>query len=169
MKIAIKLEKEHWRAFNSYLCKKLAENNKTVFDNFLVNIIIWMVLGFSILFTLKMFGGIHWPTALLTSLVFVFIGLVLFYKNRAFQKAFEPMDNGSFCAEHSYQFLETGILTEDGAIPWSKIILVERAQGMILLYLDTAFALIFPEDKLEHPDEFYDLVIAKTSQSLGLC
>lgn len=163
MEFKLELGKEDWRNFNTYLCKKLSMKNKTLFDNFFVSVFVWMIIGFVIIFTIKKFGGVHWPTAAITSLVFMFLYLVIFYKNKKIQAGFEPMDNGSFCREHTYKFSEEGISTEDGTISWDLILQIERAQGMIMLYMDTAFALIFPEHKLEHPDKFYDYISALRS------
>ena len=158
MEIKLKLEKQDWRVFNKYLCKKVAMKNKSLLDNVFVNIIIWMTIGLIIIFTFESFGGLHWPTAVVVTLVFVYLYLITFLKNKQLLSALEPMDNGSFCREHSYKFAEEGITTENGIIPWSMILEIERAQGMILLYLDTAIALVFPEQKLEQPDKFYDYV-----------
>ena len=158
MELKLKLEKEDWLAFNRYLCKKIAAKNKTVFDNFFINIFLWMIIGFAIIFTAKQFGGFHWPTAVITSIVFLLFYFVLFIKQKKLQAAIEPMENGSFCRELEYKISEEGITTRDGTISWDLILHIERAQGMIMLYLDSAFALIFPEQKLEDPDKFYECV-----------
>lgn len=158
MEFKLELGKEDWRAFNGYLCKKVSAKNKTIFDNFFINVSVWMIIGFVIIFTTKQYGGFHWPTAAVTSIVFIFLYLVIFIKHKKLQAALEPMDNGSFCRELTYKISQEGISTEDGTISWDLILRIERAQGMIMLYLDTAFALIFPEQKLEHPDKFYDYI-----------
>lgn len=167
MEFELKLEKADWHVFNTYLCKRLSLKNKTLFDNFFFSVFIWMIIGFVIIIILKMFGGFHWPTAAVTSLVFVFVYLIIFYKNKKIQTAFEPMDNGSFCRAHIYKFSEEGISTGDGTISWDMILKIERAQGMIMLYMDTAFALIFPEHKLEHPDKFYEYISAQYSNVIN--
>jgi hypothetical protein len=158
MEFKLKLEKEDWRAFNGYLFKKLSAKNKTVFDNFFINVSVWMTIGFVIMYTAKQFGGLHWPTAAITSIVFLLLYSLIFAKHKKLQTAIEPMENGSFCRELTYKFSEEGISTKDGIVSWDLILQIERAEGMIMLYLDTAFALVFPEQKLEQPDEFYDYV-----------
>jgi len=35
---------------------------------------------------------------------------------------------------------------------------IERAQGMIIIYLDTVFGYVFPESKLDDPDGFYKYI-----------
>ncbi len=67
-----------------------------MFDNFFINVFVWMIIGFVIVFTTKQFGGVHWPTAAVTSVVFLFFYLVMFIKNKKLQVAFEPLDNGFF-------------------------------------------------------------------------
>ena len=165
MEFTLKLEKEDWRAFNNYICKKLAAKTKTLFNNFFVNVFAWMIIGFSIVFTIKRLGGIHWPTAAITAMIFVFAYFAMFYRNKKARAAFEPMDNGSFCRERTFKFSEEGMSTGDGIVPWDLILQIERAQGMIILYLDTVSALVFPERKLEHPDKFYDYISALHSNA----
>ena len=158
MEFKLKLGKEDWLAFNRYLCKKISEQNKTIFDNVFISVFVWMVIGFAIVFTTKQLGGFHWPTAAIISIVFLFLYFTMFIKQKKLQAAFEPMENGSFCRELTYKFSEEGISTKDGTISWDLILQIERAQGMIMLYLDSAFALVFPEQKLENPDKFYEYV-----------
>jgi len=39
---------------------------------------------------------------------------------------------------------------------WSVVKRIERANGMILIYLDTACAYVLPENKLEDPSRLFN-------------
>jgi hypothetical protein len=38
---------------------------------------------------------------------------------------------------------------------------------MIMIYLDTAYAYVFPESKLDNPDEFYNFITEQYSNVIG--
>ncbi len=46
MEVKLELGKEDWRVFNGYLCKKVSAKNKALFDNFFINVFVWMVIGY---------------------------------------------------------------------------------------------------------------------------
>ena len=64
-----------------------------------------------------------------------------------------------------FKFSEQGIsITSEGYktdCSWGVVKKIERAQGMILLYLDTVYAYILPESKLGDPDDFYAYIKAQ--------
>lgn len=81
------------------------------------------------------------------------------------RKSFEPSDTGSFCGVHRFRFTEQGIESEGNGFvtnhSWQIVKKVERTQGMILIYFDTAIAYAFPESKLSDPDGVYKYILER--------
>lgn len=162
MEIKIELNQEDWRVFQKYLHKELTRSTKTFIDNFWFNLILWMVLGFIFMFIFRNFSSFHWPTAGIVSGLFCCIVVFTVMKIKKYSKAYEPSEKGVFYGAHNFKFSENGIhmygngyKTDYG---WSIFKEVKRDSGLIMLFLDTTYAYIFPEDKLDDPDAFYRFI-----------
>lgn len=162
MEISIKLKKEDWSLFQKHLEKELPKTIKSKTNSFWFNLILWAVIAFIFLSIFHNISQIHWPTAGFVSVFFIlFLGL-FFFNLAKMRKAYEPSDNGVFTGEHSFSFNEAGITSKgqgyEGRHSWSIVKKIDRANGMILVYLDTAYAYIYPENQLDNPDQFYKYI-----------
>ena len=173
MEIQINLQKEDWKNYQSYIEKTLPKQKKTWMDSFWVNMFVWMLLVIMFMDIFQSFSYFHWPTAISVSVFFILIFALFIFNMFKIRKAFEPLESGVFCGKHKFKFTDNGIASEgdgyEGNHSWKIVKRIERAQGMIMIYLDTAYAYVFPESKLDNPDEFYSFISEQysnvTSQS----
>ena len=159
MEITIKLEREDWNLFQSQLEKELPKTVKSWTNSFWFNIVLWAVIAFTIMSVFESKGRFHWPTAGVVSAFFILLIALFFINLSKVKKAYAPSEDGVFIGEHTFIFDSDGIKSTGrgytGDHSWSLVKRIERVNGMILVYLDTAFAYVFPESKLDNPDEFY--------------
>ncbi|TKB05668.1 YcxB family protein [Desulforhopalus sp. IMCC35007] len=175
MEIQVTLQKEDWKLYQSYIEKELPKHLKTWMDSFWVNMLIWMVIAFGFLLIFNQYSSFHWPTAISVGAFFISISALFLFNMFKIRKAFEPSDEGTFCGNHTFIFDEHGINSEGegykGIHSWAIVKKIERVQGMILIYLDTAYAYVFPESKISDPDGFYNYISEQhskvTSQASG--
>jgi len=171
MEIVINLDKEDWKKFVRYLGRELSKANRSCGKDFFFAFFYWMIVGLIILLMQKFVGGFHWPTAGIAFVVFVFILLFLIIDRKRNKNPFEPSAEGMFVGEHKFIFDERGAQMQgkgyESKYIWTAFKKIERAQGMILIYVDTAMAFIFPETKLSNPDEFYNFIAKHYSKAMG--
>ena len=113
----------------------------------------------------------HLPTAV-SALVLLILVVFAFALNSSFiRKGFEPLDEGVFVGEHKFVFDAKGIQSKgkgyEGLHEWSVVKRIEYVPNMILIYLDAAYAFIFPVAKLDNPDGFYEFIVEQYSKSMG--
>jgi len=165
----IKLDKKDWYNFQSYLCRTLSKKGRTWIDNFWVNIGIWIVIGFLASIYIKKYGDIHWPTFILVAiLVSIFFALNK-YSAIVKSKVFDPSSEGTFCGLHTFTLSEFGIESKgQGYVSqhsWDVVKHVERQNDVIIIFIDTAFAYVFPESKLKDPDLVYNFTMEQFNKS----
>lgn len=173
MEIQISLQKEDWKRYQSYIEKAHLKQQNTWMNSFWVNMLVWMVIAIIFMTIFQNFSNFHWPTAISVAVFFVLIFAFFLFNMLKIRKAFEPLENGVFCGKHKFTFTGKGIASEgkgyEGNHSWEIVKKIERAPGMILIYLDTANAYVFPESKLDNPDELYNFISEQysnvTSQS----
>jgi len=162
MEISIKLEAEDWCQFQSHLEKELPKTVKSWTNSFWFNIVLWAVIAFIIISIFQNTSQIHWPTAGLASVFFIFLFALFIFNLVKLKKAYAPSESDVFIGEHYFLFDEKGINTKGqgyaGRHSWSIVKKIERTNGMILIYLDTAYAYMFPESKLDDPDQLYSYI-----------
>jgi hypothetical protein len=162
MEVNITYEKNDWLQFQSYLEKELVSKGRTSWVKVLSNLIVWTVIGSIGMFAYRQFDEFHWPTA---GYVFAFctVIFILFIRdmNKLKQK-FAPTESGIFIGTHKFDFTKQGIKSNGEGYnsfhTWSVVKKIVRENGSIMLFLDTAYAYIFPENKLDNPDDFYDYI-----------
>lgn len=162
MEVEIQLTKEDWMKFNKFVQKRTLKKLKGFVDGFFGNLLIWLILIviFVILFlTVKVW---HWPTAIFVTTVFIVMISLFLWNIYRLQSSLMPSEQGSFIGKHHFVFDEKGIHSEGkgyrGFHSWDVVKSIERHSGIIILFLDTAFGYIFPENQLENPAEFLDRV-----------
>jgi hypothetical protein len=78
------------------------------------------------------------------------------------QSSLTPSELGTFVGNHRFVFKEDGIHSEGKGYKayhdWNVIKSVERNDGTIILFLDTAYGFLFPENQLENPTDFINMV-----------
>lgn len=162
MKITIELSIEDWRKYHKYLSKRLSASVKTFSNSFLFNVILWMILVLIFMFVLRHFEDFHVPTAGLVLGIISCLVIWVYFYNKKYIKAFEPKTNGSFLGTHNFEFDEWGIHSYgdnyDAKHSWNVVQEIQRDSGLIIIFVDTVMAFIFPEEKLNDPDNFYKIV-----------
>ncbi|HEX7028365.1 MAG TPA: YcxB family protein [Gammaproteobacteria bacterium] len=163
MEIEITLEKEDWRRYQSYIEKQLWGQQKNWKEALWVNIVVWALMAALLMMLFHNFSEVHWPTGLFVFVIFALIAVIYFHKAHKLRKAYEPMESGVFCGKHKFVFTDEEIISEgegyQGRHAWKIVKRVERGNGIILIFLDTIHAYVFPEGKLDSPDEFYEYVL----------
>jgi len=162
MELTIQLDRNDWKKYQTYLQKEFQKGASVLPGNFWLNILLWMMIAFLLLTFFPRLQDLHWPTAIVVSSFFL-LTIILFLANMVrMNKAFEPSDNGIFIGEHHFKFDEEGIHSRgrgyEGRHDWSSVMKLERSEGMILIFMDSSYAFLFPELKLDNPDKVYDQI-----------
>ncbi|MCW8900441.1 MAG: YcxB family protein [Gammaproteobacteria bacterium] len=159
MEISIQLEAEDWRQFQKYLEKELPKTVKPRTGSFGFNVILWTVITFMFFVIFQNTDEFHWPTAGFVVVIFIVVFALFVYNLVQQGKAYAPAEDGAFVGEHHFVFDEKGIATKgkgyEARHNWSTVKRIERVNGMILIFLDTAYAFVLQESKLEDPDSLY--------------
>jgi len=162
MDILIKLEVEDWYRFQSYLEKKVINRPRSGAASSWFNVGFGALVGFFFMYIFRSEGGFHWLTASLVSAVFVFLFVLFIYNVNRMKKAYAPSKSGVFVGEHHSIFDGEGIKSKGNGYEamhaWSVVQQIERKNGMILIFLDTAYAYVFPENKVKDPDALYSYI-----------
>ncbi|MBT2786736.1 MULTISPECIES: hypothetical protein [unclassified Halomonas] len=162
MEILIDLQKKDWKNYQAYIEKELPKQQKTWMDRFGINLVLWMIIVIFFMVISQGFIDFHWPTAILIATLFVLISVLFFFNVFRIRKAFEPLESGTFCGTHKFTFSDKGVASEGSGYKshhsWKVVKRVEWAPGMILIYLDKAYAYVFPESKLDNPEVFYSYI-----------
>ena len=161
MQIEIDLDKADWARYQTYVEKTLPAEAKPAVNKRWHTILIW-VLTIMFLLALNFFEHFDWPTAMFVAAAFVALFGVLLIQLASTRKAFEPAADGVFCGHHRFSFTSEGIASSGrgyrGLHSWNLVKKVVRAEGMILIFLDTIFAYVLPESKLENPVALFEYV-----------
>ena len=162
MDISINLDVEDWYRFQSYLERELPKTKKSWTNSIWFNLVLWAVLAFFFISIFQNTNEIHWPTAALVSGFFILLFILFLFNMAKLKKAYAPSQTGVFIGEHQFVFDEEGIKSNgqgyEGKHSWSLVQRIVRSNGMILIFLDTAYAYVFPESKLENPEQLYNYI-----------
>ena len=158
----ITYEKEDWMKFQGFLERELPRRNKVIKSGFFVNLIAWTLIGIVAMFVFRQIDHFHWPTAGFVSAIAVIIIIQFIRDVNKLKHAFAPSKSGCFIGSHSFVLTESGIESRGSDYSsfhaWSAVREIVRDNGIIMLFLDTAYAYIFPEHKLDDPDVLYNYV-----------
>lgn len=162
MEVEITYEKEDWIKFQRFLGKEISKRTKTLWDNPFINFAVWVVIGVVSMSVFHNIGKFHAPTAAYVIAFAVVIFTVFIMRLNKIKNAFAPSEIGCFIGTHTFIINESGIKTNgrgySGSYSWSAVIDIIRSNGLIMLFLDTASAFIFPESKIEDPEALYKYV-----------
>ena len=170
MQIEIDLDQSDWSRYQTFVEKTLPAESKKMPSKRWMNILLW-ALTILFLVALNFIERFDWPTATFVSLVFISFFAALVVQLKDVRKAFEPAPDGVFCGRHKFTFTNEGIASSGrgyhGLHSWKLVKKVVRAEGMILIFLDTIFAYVLPESKLPNPDELYEYVTRQHRAALA--
>ncbi|ASP39516.1 hypothetical protein CHH28_12900 [Bacterioplanes sanyensis] len=159
MEVTINLEQQDWLALSSHLEAAARNEHKTWMDSVWFNFLVGFAIAILCTVVFNRFSEFHWPTAIVVASFLIALLTVHFFRSIKIRRSFDPLVDGIFCGKHTFTFSERGIESQGkgyrGVHAWSLVKKIERVSGMILIYLDTANAHVFPESQLESPDEFY--------------
>jgi hypothetical protein len=166
MKFTVNLSQQDWVAYNQHLIKNLPKTHKTWLDNQYLMIALWFFLGLAVMFIFDLSKNFNPQTAFAVSLFFVVLIAEILLNTHLKRKVFYPNPKGGFVGEHHFTFDEFGIQTSGNGYhahhAWKLVQKIERIdngkQKHILLYLDTAYAFIFPENQLENAENFHNII-----------
>jgi len=165
MELNIRYEKDDWIAFQSYLEKEMCKSTKSWHDSMWVNFVIWLVIAFTFFSYFQSGLTFSWSTAGIVSFFFIFIYAQIFLSSIKIKEAFRPLEGGTFLGEHQFTFDNEYIHTKGkgykASHSWGVITRLKKSDEGIYLFLDSAYAYIFPLSKLENPDQFYQYVTEK--------
>lgn len=162
MEISIQLEAEDWRQFQKFLEKEIPKKVKHWSGGFWFNVALWTLIALTFSFMFRSGEDFHWPTAGFVAVTFVVMFALFVYNLVQQGKAYAPAEDGVFVGEHHFVFDEKGIATKgegyDARHSWSTVKRIERVNGMILIFLDTAYAFVLQESKLDNPEALYNYI-----------
>ena len=163
MEIILTLELADWYSYLTHIQKEIPKKNKSWATGYIFNVILWFLLIAVVMVLFQVSDMVHWPTAGVVTVFFTVFILIYFFSSYRFRKASAPNSDGVFLGEHKFIFSEDGIRSigkgYEGLHSWSLVQRVERKNGLILVFIDTASAHIFPESKLENPEEFHSYLV----------
>jgi hypothetical protein len=159
MEVVLELEKADWWRFMSHVEKRCAKNiGNTAFSSMAY----WFVIAILFMWMFRDLDSFHWETAITVSVFFLLLLASFILRISKMRKASEPSAKGVFVGKHKFIIGDDGIRSEGvgytGSHSWTAVKEIERTKDMVLIYLDTTFAFVFPDSKLEDADEFYRFV-----------
>ena len=162
MEITIDLEQKDWGNYQSYIERALSPEMNVLGKQWWVNVLIWAALTVFFMFLLERMKTFDWPTAIFVATIFIIVAVLFVVQLVRARKAFLPAEDGVFCGRHTFVFSEQGIASRghgyQGVHSWDLVRKIVRAQGMILIFLDTVYAYVLPESKLTDPDKLFEHV-----------
>ena len=158
VEIDIDLRKEDWFSFVKYLQRKKQRGLKGLFTGFWGNMILWCILTLIFMFLFNRLEKFHYPTAIFMFVLFLAVFGTFLLRMAKLQKALAPSENGIFIGKHHFRFNKNGIFAEGqnakSHYQWEAILSVVYEEGMVLLFVDTAHAMVFPERQIGDPEGF---------------
>ena len=160
MEIEVTINKDHWKKYNKYIYKMKAREVGFGFGNFWVNLIVWclLVMVFTILYRGLSHHQMHFPTVTFVFVIFVILFVFFIWFFKRFTDACAPSESGLLLGKHRYQFDKKGIKTigngYESFLRWSRILDIKTSKELIILFLDTVYAIILPIDQVEDHERF---------------
>lgn len=159
MEVEITLKKEDWGTFQSFLENEISKSESSKSDSFGGQFVVWAFLGAAFIAVFQSISQFHWPTASAVAAVFAIIFGLYIYNLNKLKRLFAPSESGPFVGTHKFKINEEGIYSEGsgykGFHSWSVVKRIIRGNGMIVVFIDTAFGYVFPESQLSNPDQFF--------------
>ncbi len=161
MEFAIELDINDWKSYNLFLTKWIKAKKSVGWRKQLKSLLLWLAIGV-VMATVFSAGGyaLHWPTLIA---VVIFLALLVFSflaEVSENQLLMQPEPGGSFLGVHTFRFDDVGIHSSgahyQATHDWSSPRNLVRENGLILVFVDTTLAFVFPERKLADPSALFD-------------
>ncbi len=170
MEVQLTLDKNDWVRYQHHIKGILGQRAKNRASGFWADLLINVVLlSFFVLVVIPYLvpdTGLHRPTVI--SLFSIIAAGILwrYFKNRQIDM---PAEQGLFYRQRRFHFSETGVRIEGRGFnccySWSVIQSIEHTEGMILLWLDTADALLLPDTRLTNPEALFNHISLEYNKS----
>jgi len=151
--------------YQSYVEKQATQIASHWSNSFWFNVACWFVIGLVYVNVFKRFYHFNAPTAIFMASLFILIAAQFLAAMLRVKKAYRPSEQGVFCGEHTFTLDDNGIgVTGNGYQSfheWRLVKKLVRAEGVILIFFDSVYAYVFPEEKLDEPDNVYALLTEK--------
>jgi len=153
-----------WYRYNlkKIIQRKKQKELKGVIGGFRANFILWFSLTSIFVFLFTFIDRFHYSTAIFCIVIFSTILSLFCWNINRFQKTFVPSENWTIVGKHCFTFDEKGIHSEGKGYrsfhEWNTVKSIIWENGMILLFIDTAYAFVFPETQLSDPDGFLNTI-----------
>ena len=154
-------ELSDWRLYTRYLQKRASQRVTKLSNK--RSLLLFSALFVVTLWTFLHVDYVHMPSIVAACAVSITFFTILIINMFRMAKDYEPAEDGIFVGEKHYVLNEQGIATKSegykGVCEWSCVKSVERNSGLIMVFLDSAYAYLFPEAQLDASDEVYEYVL----------
>ena len=150
--------REYQRAVAAYL-RKHGERPTYYFP---MQVVLWGAVAVCFLGMFGLKESFDWVTFGVTSALFFFLFLAWLVELTRMQHSALPSDHGLTLGRHTYEFSEDGIHAEgqgyESHFDWSSVTRIQETKSQLLLYLDTAFAIVLPKEDVGGPSLINEIV-----------
>lgn len=154
MKINVKYDKSDWKDFELYLHKKICKSIRSWYDGVVFNLILWALISVVFYLVIDSELNFDWNTAVLVSLLFVYLYVMMILQAKKLRKAYQPSDKGTFVGEHEFILSDDGMSVSgkdyNSFYRWSSVKQLEQTETAIYVFIDSVKAFIFPISQLEN-------------------
>lgn len=168
MEILIKLDITDWNTFQKHMKQsivKAAQAQKTV-ARLRSNIASLLIVAAAVVYF--DYFGIHWATAIFSLAIYTYFYALRRAYSTAARRINSPLENGHFFEQRKITFNATGVTTKSKnhqeIVDWAGIRRIERANGLILIFIDTIQCIVLPEHRLKDPDLLYNFISSNHNQ-----
>lgn len=169
MELQITTTQDDWMRFQKFTISHIRKKTKGLINTRISFFILFFVAIVSS-FLVNVFQiDIHINRNVLIFVTFIIVFAILYYNNIKSLKAIRPSDNGPMTGQHTLQFDSTGIHESAKLYEihyrWAAVKEIVHATGLILIYIDTVFAILIPDDQVGDVDTFIKTIEAYRNNS----
>lgn len=158
MELQITTTPDDWMRFQKFTINHIQKKTKGLINTRIAIFILFFVA--IVLSFLVNFFRIDIPVNrnILIIATFILIFAILYYNKMRSLKAIQPSNDGPMTGQHTILFDSTGI-HESAKLyeihyKWAAVKEIVHATGLILIYIDTVFAILIPDDQVGDVDTF---------------
>lgn len=160
MDVDVVLTRKDWFEYQAFVQKQIRKRVQIRLGGFWPNVVFFIVLTVILMVMLNSAPVFHWPTAAFVAVVLIFFGVTAARDLQRMQQAMAPSEEGVFVGKHHFRLDAAGIHSRgegyQGFHEWSVVKSIVREGPLVMIFMDTVFAFLFPIDQLDHPDAFVD-------------
>ena len=169
MEIQINIAQDDWLKFQKLTMSNIRKNIK-YFKNILKYLALFFLIVFLCAFTVGLFRiEIGFNTNILYFFVFIIIFTTIHYNNNKLVAACAPSRDGPLTGQHTLRFDSSGIHENnklyEGHYSWAAVKEIVHTSGLILIYIDTCFAILIPDDQVGDVATFIKTIEAYRNNS----